>query len=129
MFKSFKIKKYTKSNGSLVPIYLNKFPKFNIKRFFILFGKKNSIRGKHAHKKCTQIFIPIRGKTELKLIKKSEKKLILNPHALKIIKVPPLTWCEIKFLDKNCVVIVLCDINFSEKEYIRKFKNFSKFLR
>ncbi len=128
MFRSIRIKKFTNSGGSLLPIYLNKLLGFNLKRFFILNGKKNTIRGKHAHKKCTQIFIPVRGKIELTLIKKNKKKLILNPNSLKIIKVPPLTWCEIKFIDNNCVVIVLCDTKFSEKEYIRKFKNFSKFI-
>jgi len=128
MFRSIKVKRYTNSNGSLIPVYLNKLSNFKIKRFFVVYGKKNAVRGKHAHKKCTQIFIPLRGKTELKLIRKNSKKLILNPKSLKIYKVPPLTWCEIKFLDKNCIIIVLCDLKFSEKEYIRKFKNFLKFI-
>ena len=128
MFRSIKVKRYANSNGSLIPVYLNKFTDFTIKRFFVVYGKKNAVRGKHAHKKCTQIFIPLKGKVELKLIKKNTKKIILNPKFLKVYRVPPLTWCEIKFLDKNCIIIVLCDLKFSEKEYIRKFKNFLKFI-
>lgn len=128
MYKFLKIKKYTNSNGTLIPVYLKKFSNFKMKRFFFINGKKKSIRGKHAHKKCTQIFIPIKGKTELRLIKKNEKKIILDSNSLKILRVPPLTWCEVKFLDNNCIIMVLCDIKFSQKEYIRKFKTFSKLL-
>ena len=128
MFKSIKIKKYNSINGSLAPIYLKKISKFKIKRFFILYGKKNTIRGKHAHKKCTQIFIPLKGKSQIKLEKKNSKKIILNPRSLKILKVSPLTWCEIRFLTNDCLILVLCDVDYSEKEYIRKYKNFLKII-
>tara|TARA_B100001121_G_scaffold307837_1_gene330298 strand:+ start:997 stop:1398 length:402 start_codon:yes stop_codon:yes gene_type:complete len=127
--KSIKLKKYTdKKNGSLTPIYLNKLSKFKIKRLFVLEGKINAIRGKHAHKKCTQIFLPIKGKTEIRLTKNFTKKYILDPKSLKLLRVPPLTWCEIKFLERDCIIIVLCDVNFDNKEYIRNYKNFLKIL-
>ena len=74
-YKIFRFKKITNSNGSLVPINLKQFTKFKIKRFFILRGNKNDIRGNHAHKKCSQIFIPINGRTELEIFKKTKKKL------------------------------------------------------
>ena len=73
-FKTFKLRKIINTNGSLVPIDLKKFSKFRIKRFFILYGKKNDIRGNHAHKKCTQIFIALSGKAELKISNKKTKK-------------------------------------------------------
>ena len=73
-YKIFRFKKITNSNGSLVPINLKQFTKFKIKRFFILRGNKNDIRGNHAHKKCSQIFIPINGRTELEIFKKTKKK-------------------------------------------------------
>ena len=83
--KSIKLKKYTdKKNVSLTPVYLNKLSKFKIKRLFILDGKINVIRGKHAHKKCTQIFLPIKGKSEIKLTKKFTKKYQLDPKHLKL---------------------------------------------
>ncbi len=126
--KLIKLKKYSEKNGSLTPIYLNQLSKFKIKRLFILDGKINAIRGKHAHKKCTQIFLPIKGKTEIKLTKNFTKKYILNPKTRNLLRVPPLTWCEIKFLEQDCVIIVLCDVNFDKKEYIRNYKNYLKVL-
>ena len=112
----------------MVPIDLKKFSKFRIKRFFILYGKKNDIRGNHAHKKCTQIFIALSGKAELKISnKKTKKKIILSFNKNKGVYVEPLNWCIIKFLKKNSSILVLCNYKFSEKEYIRKFKNFLKY--
>ena len=127
-FKTFKLRKITNTNGSLVPIDLKKFSKFNIKRFFMLYGKRGDIRGNHAHKKCTQIFIALSGKIELKISnKRTKKEIILSLKKNIGVYVEPLNWCIIKFLKKNSSILVLCNYKFSEKEYIRKFKDFLKY--
>lgn len=123
-----KLKKFVSSNGNLVPIYLDKIKNFKIKRLFILDGKKGALRGDHAHKKCTQIFIPINGKIRLEITKKTTRKIILNSSNKKIYIIPPLHWCRINFLDKSSSILVLCDVKFSEKEYIRNFENFLKYI-
>ncbi len=126
--KKFNLRKITNSNGSLIPVDLKRFSGFNIKRFFILYGKKNDIRGNHAHKKCSQIFIPINGKTKLETInKKTKKSIILNKNKKQGIHVGPLTWCKIRFLENNSSILVLCDYKFLESEYIRKYINFLKY--
>ena len=57
--KKFKLKSFLRISGKLIPIsFNNKFP-ITVKRIFFLYGNKNKIRGDHAHKKCSQIFIPI----------------------------------------------------------------------
>ena len=55
--KVFSFKKFTKQRGKLLPItFNNKFP-IKVKRIFVIYGKKNHIRGDHAHKKMlTGIF-------------------------------------------------------------------------
>ena len=127
-FRTFKFSKIINSNGSLVPIDLKKFPNFKIKRFFILNGKKNDVRGNHAHKKCTQIFVPITGRIELEISNKKTKKRLILDTKLKIgVYVKPLNWCKIKFLKNSSSIIVLCNYKFLENEYIRKFKDFLKY--
>ncbi len=125
--KLLKLKKFVNNNGTLIPIYLNKLKKFEIKRFFILHGKKNSIRGDHAHKRCTQIFIPLSGKIKLEVLKKNKKIFILGKMNQDMLIVPPLHWCKINFLEKKSSILVLCDIKFSEKEYIRNYRKFLKY--
>ena len=107
-FKTFKFKKIINSNGSLIPIDLKRFTKFKIKRFFILNGKKNYIRGNHAHKKCTQIFIPITGRVELEIFnKKIKKRVILSTKNKQGVYVKPLNWCKIRFLHNNSSIVVI----------------------
>ena len=72
--KSFKIKTYSSKTGKLIPIYFNKKFPMKVKRVFILYGKKNKIRGNHAHKKCSQFFIPVLGKFILEIKTPSAKK-------------------------------------------------------
>ncbi len=126
--KSLKLKKFINNNGTLIPFYLKDFKDFKIKRFFILHGKKNSIRGDHAHKKCTQIFIAIHGKIEIKISKNKKKKYSLNTKNTKVLVVPPLHWCKINFLEKKSSVLVLCDVKFSENEYIRDYNKFLNYI-
>ena len=47
-------------NRGKIDIYeIEKKINFKLKRFFIVSGKKNIIRGRHAHKKCKQHLILI----------------------------------------------------------------------
>jgi len=124
--KIIKLKKFIGKNGALTPIYLKRFPNFKIKRLFILSGNKDFIRGKHAHKKCTQIFIPISGSVKVEVLSKSKKKYTLGENLRKILIIPPMNWCELKFLKNKSSLLVLCDVEYSEKEYIRDFNIFSK---
>ena len=79
--KIFNLKKFTKKSGKLLPItFNNKFP-IRVKRIFVIYGKKNYIRGDHAHKKCSQVFIPINGKIKINMkYKNTEKNNKLNLH-------------------------------------------------
>ena len=52
---------YKKKSGSLIPISLNGNIPLKTKRIFIIYGKKKFIRGDHAHYKCSQYLIPIKG--------------------------------------------------------------------
>ena len=81
-----------------------------------------------AHKKCTQIFIPLSGKIKLEIVKKNKKIFKLNYKNQYALLVPPLNWCKISFLEKKSSILVLCNVKFSENEYIRKYKEFLKYL-
>ena len=63
--KYYTFKKFTKKSGHLVPISFKEDVPFKPKRIFLIYGKKNFLRGDHAHKKCSQFFYPISGSMEL----------------------------------------------------------------
>ena len=70
-----KIKKFKKRSGSLIPFSFKRDMPFKVKRIFFINGKKNFIRGQHAHKRCSQYLFSLLGKIEVKIInKKGQKK-------------------------------------------------------
>ena len=126
--KIFNFKKFTKTSGKLLPItFNNKFP-INVKRIFVIYGKKKYKRGDHAHKKCSQIFIPIMGKIKINIkYKKTEKSINLSHNGSKALLVPPRIWSSVEFLNNKSVVLVLTDYEYDFKDYIETYKEFIAF--
>ena len=126
--KVFNFKKFTKQSGKLLPItFNNKFP-IKVKRIFFIYGKKNYIRGDHAHKKCAQVFFPIIGKIKISMkYKKTEKSINLSHKDSKALLVPPVIWSRIEFLKNNSAVLVLTDYEYDFKDYIETYKEFIAF--
>ena len=128
--KNFKIKTYSNNTGKLVPIYFNKKFPMKVKRIFFINGKKNKIRGEHAHKKCTQFFIPIQGKMTLIIETPNNKKsIILSRLSKTTALVPPKYWCSIKFLEKNSILMVACDKRYEPNDYLESFEEYEEYLR
>ena len=126
--KIFNLKKFTKRSGKLLPItFNNKFP-IKVKRIFIIYGKKNYVRGDHAHKKCSQVFFPIMGKIKINMrYKKNKKSVNLSHNGSKALLVPPRIWSRVEFLKNNSVVLVLTDYEYNFKDYIETYKEFIAF--
>ena len=127
--KTFKFRKISEANGSLVPIDLKRFSKFRIKRFFILYGKKKYFRSDHAHSKCSQIIIPLSGEILIKIVSKNYiKKFRLNTKSKVAIYVPPYNWVTIYFKNNNDSLLTLCNYKYDKKEYISHFSKFKKII-
>ena len=58
--------------------------------------------------------------------KKNKKKFVLNAKNKKLIFVPPMYWCNIKFVKKNSVLMVVSDRRYESNDYIR---NYNEYLR
>ena len=126
--KIFKFKQFTKISGKLLPITFNKKFPIKVKRIFIIYGKKNHIRGEHAHKKCSQVFFPIMGKIKINMkYKKTEKSINLSHNNSRALLVPPRIWSRVEFLKNNSVVLVLTDYEYDFKDYIETYKEFIEF--
>jgi len=128
--KKFKIKAYVNPTGKLIPLSFNKDFPIKAKRIFFLYGKKNKIRGDHAHKKCSQLFVPILGKFILNIKTPKYKKKIRLDHRLKTsILIPPKYWCGVKFLKKNSILMVVCDKYYDFNDYLESFDDYKKYLK
>jgi hypothetical protein len=125
-----KFKVYKKRSGTLVPFSLKKNFPINVKRIFIINGKKNFIRGDHAHKKCSQFLFPIFGKIKVEYVsKKKEGSILLDFSKREGYLLKPKTWCKIKFLTKNAILLVACDMEYEFEDYIESYKEFLKIIK
>ena len=77
--KKIKFISFKKKSGSLTAFSLkNSFP-IKVKRIFIINGKKNFIRGDHAHKKCSQFLYPVLGKIKVECTSIKYKNAAIEP--------------------------------------------------
>ncbi len=124
-----KFKTFNSDTGYLIPFSLKKDIPFSVKRIFIINGKKNKIRADHAHHKCSQYLVVIkgavnvsyenkRGKYEKKLSSKNKNTLLLKPK----------TWCKLKFINKDSILLVFCDKEYKFDDYIEYYQNFLKII-
>ena len=125
-YKIFDFKKFKNISGELFPItFDNTFP-IKVKRIFFIYGKKKYKRRYHAHKKCSQVFYPLFGKVQVTIQSKNinKKNIILDYKKNKAMLVSPKTWCDIKFLSKNSIILVLCDYKYDYSDYIESYEDF-----
>ena len=128
--KKFKFKSFQKKSGKLTAFSLKKSFPIKVKRIFIINGEKNFVRGDHAHKKCSQFVYSILGKIKIELISKKEKKsIILNHNKNEGYLLKPKTWCKIKFLTRNAILLVACDMEYQFSDYIEKYSDFLKIIK
>ena len=127
--RKIKIKSFKSFSGKLIPITFNKNFPFSIKRIFFLYGIKNKIRGDHAHKKCSQLFVAISGKIALNIKTPYLKKsFIIKKNSKYAILVPPKYWCSIKFKRKNSILMVITDRYYEFKDYLGTFEKYKEYL-
>jgi len=129
-FKTYKNKFFLKKSGKLIPITFNKNFPIKAKRIFIIIGKKNEIRGEHAHKKCYQFFFCLNGAVEISLKNpKIESRIFLSNKSNKSLLITPKVWCKIKFLEKNSIILVICNREYEFNDYIEKYDELLKFFK
>ena len=124
-YKIFSFKKFKNVSGELLPITFDKKFPIKVKRIFFIFCKKKYKRGDHAHKKCSQVFYPLFGTTKITTqFKKKKRNITLTHKKNKALLVSPKTWCNVKFLTKNSIILVLCDYKYDFKDYIESYEDF-----
>ena len=128
--KNTKFRIHKNSTGSLVPISFKNDIPFKVKRVFIIHGKKNSRRAKHAHYKCSQYLMPISGSIDVDYENnkgKFKKKISFNNRLCLLLK--PKNWVNIKFNTNDSKLLVFCDREYEYLDYIEHYKDFLKIIK
>ncbi len=87
-----------------------------------------ALRGQHAHFKCKQLIMLIKGKLNVSLESKISNKTVLLNNPGSFVVIPALTWSKQEYLSINTEIIVFCSEEFDEKDYIRDYQYFKKLI-
>ena len=125
-----KFKTFNSDTGYLIPFSLKKDIPFSVKRIFIISGKKNKIRADHAHYKCSQFFVVIKGSVIINYENQRGKyKKKLSSNNKDVLHLKPKTWCRVKFMNKDSILLVFCDREYEFDDYIEYYQKFLKIIK
>lgn len=116
--------------GSLIALEENHNVPFDVKRVYYIFETKAGVRrGFHAHKNLKQIAICITGSCIFHLDDGQCKKDILLNSPTQGLFIDGLIWREMYDFSRDCVLMVLADSYFDDKDYIRNYDDFLKIVK
>ena len=121
------LSRFIEPNGELIVAEVQKHLPVPINRVFAVRADSNAIRGKHAHRQCTQVLICLYGAVRVSCddgIAKREVELDRPDCGLLI---PPSIWVEQLYLKSPTILLVLCDRLFEEEDYIRDREQFERY--
>lgn len=98
---------------------------FEVKRLFFLRNiPSGQVRGKHAHKQCRQLVVPLSGDCLLKVERGGRAVSLNTSEARSGLLFPAFTWLEILNFTSDCVLIVLADMEYDEADYLSDYDDF-----
>jgi hypothetical protein len=118
-------------DGNLIIAEAKKDIPFDIKRTYVinkLFNDKSK-RGHHAHRKCEQVIFCINGSFKIKLDDGVNTQILtMEDPSLGVILGAGLYHKMFSFTS-DCVILVFASEYFNEKDYIRSYDEFLKYVR
>lgn len=97
---------------------------FSIARVFTVIANKGSVRGDHAHYRCTQLLVCISGAILVTCFDGRVTEKALLESGGEGILIPPGIWATQEYQKDNSVMMVLCDRSYEPEDYIRDSRMF-----
>lgn len=111
--------------GSLVALEKGDDFPFEIKRVYYVWGTdKDTVRGKHAHKKLEQVIVCVSGNCDFILDDGNNRELVHLSDPTQGLYIGNNIWREFTNFSKDCVVMVLASEHYDETDYIRDYNEF-----
>jgi dTDP-4-dehydrorhamnose 3,5-epimerase-like enzyme len=119
---------FEEENGDLIFYQDDPDSSFKVVRVFVVKASKNSVRGKHSHKLCSQILICLNGRVEVICNDGINVHTYLLDSNTKGLMVPPNIWSEQIYKEEDSILMVLCNRLYSSDDYIRDFSEYSEYV-
>jgi dTDP-4-dehydrorhamnose 3,5-epimerase-like enzyme len=116
--------------GSLVAAEVGGQVPFEPKRVFLVFDVPGTeVRGEHAHRRCHQFLICLRGSVNLIADDgESREEFVLDSNRIGL-HLPPMTWGIQHAYSADAVLMVLASDPYDPDDYIREYDEFLEALR
>jgi dTDP-4-dehydrorhamnose 3,5-epimerase-like enzyme len=129
-YKMLKFQVMGDDRGNLISLEEQKNIPFKVKRVYYIYGTKKGVtRGKHAHPNLRQVAVCVKGKCKFLLDDGKNNKTIELSSPDVGLYIGKNIWREMVDFSPDCVLIVLANDYYNEKEYIRNYQDFLKSLK
>ncbi len=119
------LQKHGDDRGSLVALEEENNIPFSIKRVYYIFDTKEAVRrGFHAHKALKQVAIAVKGSCRFLLDDGQERIEVVLDNPAQGLLIESCIWREMYDFSSDCVLMVLADRHYDEKDYIRDYDAF-----
>lgn len=117
------------SRGQLVAIEEYDEIPFMIKRVYYIYDTNSDVtRGCHAHRTLKQLLVCVSGNCKIRLDDGKESQIVLLDKPNEGILICDTIWREMFDFSKDAVLLVLASDIYDEKDYIRDYQEFLKYV-
>lgn len=115
--------------GNITPIHGNENIPFNIQRIYYLYDVPGGeIRGGHAHYKLEQLIVAASGSFDVILDDGKNKKTVTLNRPNYGLYITPGIWRDLLNFSSGAVLLVLASLPYDEKDYMRDYSEFIKYV-
>jgi dTDP-4-dehydrorhamnose 3,5-epimerase-like enzyme len=123
------IEYFKDSRGTLGVLDFNKLPFLPRRIYWITDTPENVTRGAHAHKLLNQVFLVLSGSVMIDTFKGLEKQSFNLIAEGPVLMLEPGCWRDIKLLTPDSLLLVLCDREYEESDYIREWEDYLEWFK
>lgn len=94
---------------------------FPVTRVFTVLAPAGALRGQHAHRECSQFLMAPTGEIIVTVTDGARSQDYRLDRPTLGLLVPPMVWASEMFTSDTSSLLVLCDQEYSESDYIREW--------
>jgi dTDP-4-dehydrorhamnose 3,5-epimerase-like enzyme len=111
--------RHVRDDGELIVAEAATGVPFPIARLFVLRAPEGAVRGRHAHRRCSQFMLCLNGGVDVSLDDGTDQRHFVLDRSDQALLVPPMIWNTLTFRGSQSVMAVLCDRPYEAEDYIR----------
>lgn len=116
--------RHVRDDGTLVVAEGLTHVPFAIARMFTVEAPLGAARGRHAHRRCSQFMMCVRGAIEFLVDDGAAQRTFVLDRGHDALYVPPMLWQSVTFRTPQAVLIGMCDRPYEEGDYIHDYDAF-----